>query len=203
MSSGTRRAQAAAQTRELILRAALERFQADGYVKATVSDIAKSAGVVVATVYTSVGGKPVLLEELVRAGMADAAVHDSLERVGQAGTGREAIDALAAGTGATWRKHEASIQLLLSTADAHEPIAERLLAEAVSVYRERLALVAARLVELDALAEGLDAARATEGLWFFFGLRAWPRLLSESAWDWASAQEWLRDAAARALLRDK
>ncbi|GAB7039602.1 MULTISPECIES: TetR/AcrR family transcriptional regulator [Catenuloplanes] len=196
----SRRVQAAEQTRELILRAALERFTADGYAKATVNDIAKAAGVVVATVYTSVGGKPVLLEHLVRQGVQDADVTETLRKVAVATTGREVIDLIAAGTGSTYRRHRAVIELLLDTA-ASEPSARRLLAAANSSYRAAIGTVAARIATLGALADGVDEARATDVLWYLFGIWSWPRLLRDATWTADEAESWLRETAARTLLR--
>ncbi|WP_033337680.1 TetR/AcrR family transcriptional regulator [Catenuloplanes japonicus] len=196
----SRRAQSAEHTRVLILRAALERFTADGYAKATVNDIARAAGVVVATVYTSVGGKPVLLEQLVRQGVEDTEVERTTAAILAAGTGREVIDLLADGTGLTYRRHEAVIGLLLDTA-AYEPFARRLLAAGNRAYREALAVAARRLAALDALADGVDVDRATDVLWYLFGIHSWPRLLRDATWTGPEADAWLRETAALRLLR--
>ncbi|MDP9793637.1 AcrR family transcriptional regulator [Catenuloplanes nepalensis] len=196
----SRRAQAAEQTRELILRAALERFTADGYAKATVNDIAKAAGVVVATVYTSVGGKPVLLEHLVRRGVEGTEVAETQRRIAVATTGREVIDLVAAGTGHTYREHRAVIELLLDTATS-EPSARRILTVANASYRRALGTVAARLDELGALADDVDTARATDVLWYLFGVWSWPRLLRDATWTADEAESWLRETATRMLLR--
>ena len=60
----TRRERQALQTRAEILDAALSLFTAKGFGATTVADIASTAGVAIATVYTSVGTKPQLLEHL-------------------------------------------------------------------------------------------------------------------------------------------
>src|SRR4051812_8715305 len=168
---GTRRAQAAAETRELILAAARKCFTANGYAGTTINDIAAASGVAVATVYTSVGGKPVLLEQLVHAGMEDAAVAVTLERVDRATGGEEVVRAIAAGTGATYLRHENVITLLLDPA-AHEPVAQRLLSESVRAYRSALVHAAQRLAQLDALAPGVDEKHAVDVLWYFFGIHS-------------------------------
>lgn len=197
---GTRRAQAAAETRELILAAAGKCFTANGYAGTTINDIAAASGVAVATVYTSVGGKPVLLEQLVRAGMEDAEVAVTLERVDQATGGEEVVRAVAAGTGATYLRHENVITLLLDTA-SHEPVAQRLLAESVRAYRSALVHAAQRLAQLDALAPGVDEKRAVDVLWYFFGIHAHTRLLRDATWSWDEAEAWLCATASRSLLR--
>jgi len=194
----TRRAQSAEQTRALILRAALERFTADGYAKATVQDIARTAGVVVATVYTSVGGKPVLLEQLVRAGVEGAVVAQTMERVARATGGREIVELIAEGTGHSYRENRDVIGLLLTTA-VHEPVAHQLLAEATVAYRGALAVAAARLHEVGGLADGIDVVRATDVLWYFFGIHSWFRLHSGAEWSDEEAAAWLAETAVRAL----
>jgi AcrR family transcriptional regulator len=199
---GSRRAQSAAQTRELILRAALEHFTRDGYARATVNDIAKSAGVVVATVYTSVGGKPVLLEQLVREGVERDVVARTLERVALATTGRQVVDLIAAGTRESHRVDRDVVALLLNTAGL-EPVARQLLAEVTTAYRSALAVAATRMSEIGALAEGVDVARATDVLWYFFGLHGRVRLLSGAEWSDDDASAWLAETAARALVTDR
>lgn len=198
---GTRRAQAAAETRELILRAARDRLAAQGYAGTTLNDIAAAAGVAVATVYTSVGGKPMLLEELVRRSVEGATVVDTMRLVESAGSGADIVRAIAGGTGSTYHRDKDLITLLLDGA-THEPVAQRLLTEAVDDYQKALAYAAERLDELDALAEGVDRTRARDVLWYFFGLYSWPHLIRDSAWSWEEASEWLYATAERALLRD-
>lgn len=104
-----RRTQTTAQTKELILQAALTCFSRRGYARTTIAEIAREAGVAVATVYTSVGGKPVLLEQLLDEGMQDEGVAQGLKLLAGAGTGREVIDILGVGTAmVTERQIEAS-----------------------------------------------------------------------------------------------
>ncbi|MBM0204160.1 TetR family transcriptional regulator [Micromonospora sp. STR1s_5] len=67
----SRRQESAEQTRQLILDAAQDLFITQGYAATTVNDIAARARVAVATVYTSVGGKPTLLRALIEAGVND------------------------------------------------------------------------------------------------------------------------------------
>ena len=81
---GKRRVDSAAETRHLILDAALALFDDCGYGATTVKAIAGRAGVAVATVYTSVGGKPAVLAEIINAGTRDPEIEHSLQRVRQA-----------------------------------------------------------------------------------------------------------------------
>ena len=98
---GTRRIDSAAETRQLILDAALALFDACGYDATTVNAIARSAGVAVATVYTSVGGKPAVLAEIINAGARDPEIEQSLQRVRQAPDGPSTIGEIVAGNRAS------------------------------------------------------------------------------------------------------
>ncbi|MFD0485152.1 TetR/AcrR family transcriptional regulator [Kineococcus sp. GCM10028916] len=196
---GTRRQESAAETRRLVLGAALQEFTRSGYTRCTAADIARAAGVSVATVYTSVGPKPDLLEALVREGIQSAHVAEALERVAGADSGHDVLHAIANGTGATWQERADVITVLLGSAAA-EPRGALLLAEAQTAYRSALDRAAERLVELSALRPGIDAAQASVALWFYFGLHSWPRLVDEAGWSWQEAESWLLTAAARTLL---
>jgi len=73
---------------------------------------------------------------------------------------------------------------------------------ATRVVRDRLDLVAARLVETGGLAAGLDVGRVSEVLWFYFGFEAW-RTARGLGWEWDDAAAWLASQAASALLPDR
>jgi AcrR family transcriptional regulator len=66
----TRRAQQAAATRQAVLRAAHQRFTAQGYAATTVAQVAQDAGVALDTVYAAVGRKPQLVLALVDEALA-------------------------------------------------------------------------------------------------------------------------------------
>src|SRR5580704_3687009 len=61
----SKRRQAAARTRQLILDAALELFTGQGYTATPMTTIAQRAGVALDTVYASVGRKPELVRLLI------------------------------------------------------------------------------------------------------------------------------------------
>ena len=65
MSRASRRQVQAEETRQAILDAALALFTGQGYGTTSVAQIADRAGVALATVYASVGAKPVLLRLLI------------------------------------------------------------------------------------------------------------------------------------------
>lgn len=192
------RARSARETHDAVLQAARELFAEQGYARTTIAAVAARAGVAVNTVYTSVGGKPALIEALTRAGTSDDLIESAVADILTLTDGRAILARLAETTGTTMQRHEQLIRVLLDNAAADPAVAG---AAELSVrrYRHRLALIAARLVELGAVREGSD--RTAEILWFFFGTSAWT-VVGELGWAREEAAVWLADQAAGALLRD-
>jgi hypothetical protein len=73
-------------------------------------------------------------------------------------------------------------------------------ARAIRVYRAALRTIAERLDVLSALRPGLTVDRASDILWFYFGLHSWRQLNKDTGWTFDDAQEWLQERAAEALL---
>ena len=195
------RAQAARSTRETILRSALTLFTQQGYAGTSVAAIAEHAGVALNTVYTSVGAKPALLQALADEGTADATIEDTLAQVDSETDGAAILRITAENTCAVTRRQSAILDLLLHNRTS-EPAAEAAATAALDLYRSRLTSIAARLLQIGALRPGLDANRAGEILWFYFGTSAWSTA-RELGWDWDEATDWLFAQAATALLRTR
>src|SRR2546422_6922518 len=83
----TRRRAQAAQTRQDILKAALQLFLEGGYAGTTINDVAAAAGVAVETIYPGFGRKGALFQRGVEAaiarGGAPAALHPHAAPVGR------------------------------------------------------------------------------------------------------------------------
>jgi AcrR family transcriptional regulator len=188
---------AAGQTHTAILRAAEELFVESGYARATVSAIADRAGVALNTVYTSVGGKPALVEALAREGTEDEGIQTALAALLATTDGSEVLRLTAESTGEITRRHERVLNFLRDNATA-DPAVAAAAEHAVKRYRERLAIIADHLVALRAVR--LDAVRTEQILWFYFGQGAW-RTVREFGWGWADGGVWLAAQAADALLR--
>ena len=194
----TVRAAAAQETRDAILRAAMDLFAADGYVRTTVTAIADRAGVGVNTVYTSVGGKPALVGALAREGTDDAAIDTTLAEIQAMTDGMRILRRTAEGTAEVTRRREALLRMLRDNATSDPAVAAA--AElAVRRYRERLTLTAERLAEVGAVR--FDSARTEQILWFYFGDTTWSTV-RQLGWTWADGARWLADQAATALLID-
>lgn len=193
-----RREQAAADTRTAILDAAEELFVAHGYASTTVNQVAAAAEVAPNTVYTSIGGKPQLVVALIERAMDDPLIIASLDDIATLTDGAEIIFRLAAGTGATKRSQQHTIVIMLDNATADPTIAEAV-ERAIATLRQRFHRVAARLVAIKAVREGITPTRATAILWFYFGFTSW-RELRGLGWTWKETERWLAEQAVTALL---
>lgn len=193
-----RREQAAAGTRTAILDAAEELFVEHGYANTTVNQVAAGASVAPNTVYTSIGGKPQLVVALIERAMDDPIIAASLADIATLAEGREIIHRLAAGTGATKRTQQRTIVVMVDNATADPMIAEAV-ERATTMLRQRFHKVAARLVAIGALRQGITASRATGVLWFYFGFTAW-RELRDLGWTWKETERWLAEQAITALI---
>ncbi|MGP2438821.1 TetR/AcrR family transcriptional regulator [Streptomyces sp. JW3] len=194
-----RRAESAAETRAAILDAATRLFLAHGYASVTVAQIARAAGTAVPTVYASTGGKGAILTLLIQDGVRGSASGAALAAVRGTGVPRAVLAAAAHGTRRDNERHHGLVRVMVSAAHA-DAYAAAALARADEAYRAALAAVARRLRELDALRPGLAAERVTDILWFHLGHASWHQLVVERGWSWDSAEHWLTEQLAAALL---
>ncbi|SIN40512.1 TetR/AcrR family transcriptional regulator [Micromonospora cremea] len=195
----SRRQESAEQTRRLILEAAQDLFIAQGYATTTINDIAARARVAVATVYTSVGGKPTLLRALIEAGVNDPETARNVAAIAVAADPREVLRLIGVGTRYGHQHHHQQVHLMKAAAGM-TPSAAAVARHAATAYRRALRVGAVRLDELSALRPGLTVERATQVLWFYFGLHSWPQLVDEGGWSYDEAERWLVDRATEALL---
>lgn len=198
--TATRRQDSAAETRRLLLDAAQELFTARGYRETSIADIASAAGVAVATVYTSVGGKPALLQSLLSSGVETPETSEAMDEVAHCSDAEEVIDLAAHGTRLIVERHKAMIDLIECTRRA-EPVASEAAAQATATFRTALRVAAEQLSALDSLRRDAGVDRAADVMWYFFGLESWTRLVDDCGWSWSEAEDFLTDAAKRSLLR--
>jgi AcrR family transcriptional regulator len=196
----SRRAEYAEQTRTAIVAAARELFLTNGYVRTKVDDIAARARVSPATVYAVAGGKQGLLHTLVREWTHAPELEAIYAAIDRAATAREVLDITASGTLRMRRDWGDVMKIVLATAAVDDTAASQLTA-ATERYRAGMTVAARRLAALDALAAGVTEEHAVDVLWYFFGYAGYFTLVEDNAWTLERASEWLRDAAARELLR--
>jgi AcrR family transcriptional regulator len=194
--TSTVRAAAARETHAAILQAAESLFVERGYVRTTVAGIAERAGVALNTVYTSVGGKPAIVEALAVEGTEDEEVQAALAAVQTATDPAEVLRRTAESTGAITRRHDAILTVLFDNATA-DPAVAAAAEQAVKRYRERLSVIADYLVSLGAVET--DVVRTEQVLWFYFGQAAW-KTVRGFGWSWADCAAWLSAQAAVTLL---
>ncbi|WP_194916238.1 TetR/AcrR family transcriptional regulator [Catenulispora rubra] len=194
--TSTVRAAAARETHAAILKAAESLFVERGYVRTTVAGIAERAGVALNTVYTSVGGKPAIVEALAVEGTEDEEVQAALAAVHDTTDPAEVLRRTAESTAAITRRHDSILTVLLDNATA-DPAVAAAAEQAVRRYRERLRVIAEYLVSLGAVET--DVARTEQVLWFYFGQSAW-KTVRGFGWSWADSAAWLAEQAAASLL---
>jgi AcrR family transcriptional regulator len=195
------REKAAAQTREVILRAATELFGQRGYGLVTVADIAAAAGVSPKTVFASVGSKREIMDRIIDAGVAASRYEEAMRRLLELHTPREVLAALAAGTRfgneSQFTVHEA-IRLALPVHEDRAALWER----ATRNSREALADTARHLHTLTPRPR-YPVKETADLLWLWFGPHGWRTLVAEAGWSWDGAEAAIRETAIAALYDER
>nr|WP_281380879.1 helix-turn-helix domain-containing protein [Nocardioides panaciterrulae] len=183
------RAQQAAQTREAVLRAAVELFSADGWAATGIRDVARRAGVSVETVYGRHGSKLGLLLAAVDVGVVDDTEPQALAE-------RPAVAALGVGTrrdraGAAARVSSsingrmAGLSRALRQAAAVDAAAAERLRELEERRRSDVATGLGRLLGAPATDEARDA------VWALTSAEVYDLLVTSSGWSVAGYERWL------------
>ncbi|MFF0425612.1 TetR/AcrR family transcriptional regulator [Streptomyces sp. NPDC004520] len=190
------REQAAARTREEILRSATRLFAERGYGRVTVADIAAEAGVSSKAVFASAGSKGDILDEIVDTAVRASGYEGAMRAVLAERDPESALGALARGTRAgnegLFTVHEAIHKALPSHEDG-----EALWERATADYRTALRATARHL---HALAPSARPEEETADLlWFWFGPGGWRTLVVENGWSWDRAEAFLLRTALATL----
>ena len=195
----------AEQTRAAILAAARKLFLDRGYALATMSEIAKSAGVALDTVYASVGPKPTLFRLLVETALSGTNEAVPAEE-------REYVRAVRAEPEAE-RKLEIYAQAVAALQPRLAPlvrvleVAANLEPELRSLWRE---ISQRRAVNMRKLARDLDATgrlrrdlsidEIADVVWSMNGPEYYWLLIEERGWTVERFETWLADSWKRLLL---
>ncbi len=180
--------------------AARELFSKRGYFATTVDDIAKLAKVAPITVYVAAGGKVGLLRTLTDECSTAPVIESCYETMLELHDPVEIMRVVASTARKLREDFGDLIILMLATAPHDKDVAESL-SLATSRYRNSIRAVAQRLMQLEALLEGIGENHAVDVLWFYFGYWGLYTLHVENGWDYDKAERWLCDAAIDALLR--
>ncbi|HEY3753144.1 MAG TPA: helix-turn-helix domain-containing protein [Pseudonocardiaceae bacterium] len=184
-------------TRTAILDAASALFVERGYLATTIDDIAIAARVEAGTVYSTVGGKPQLLEAVVERFSDDPrlgrAVDEYTELIDPYAIVRDAVRTNRFATEAFADFYDLihrTVQLDTAVASGAEAAEQRL--------RRSLHLVALRLNELEALR--VPVSEAVDMFAYFLGHLSWRRLVVDFGWSYDDAEAWLADRIGEAML---
>jgi AcrR family transcriptional regulator len=201
--SRQRRVGAAAreETRQRLQQAAAEEFIEHGYAAATVSRIAKRAGVTVQTLYLAWGSKRALLQaymttSLARgmgsvldlsdrfAGMSPIEITEGMARV---------VSGAAAAAGTGWK--------LYRDAAATDPEIAADWAQLQALRRLQFERIVAHL-PADALRAGLDHDAARDTAWTIASPEAYELLVGRAGYSLPEFERWMAATLAAALLAD-
>ena len=183
-----RRQEAAAQTRQAVLDAARKLFVERGYLATTIQDIASAARVATATVYTSVGGKPQLLRELIAATTGEARQRGAADPSAPVTDPIRVVGDCVAGIRRAVQDHGDIAELLMTTAHSDAGAAQTA-AASEEAFRGELGEIATRLQRLEALNGSVPDA--VDVLAYYLGYPSWRRLVHDFGWSLDAAQAWL------------
>lgn len=200
------RQEQAAQTRARIVEAAGELFEAHGYARTTVRQIAETAGVAVDTVYATFGSKPRVLTAAIdarlSAGTGAANVMDRPEalEVRDEPDQRQQISLLAhylakvvTGVGPVFE--------ILRTAGSAEPAMAKVYAEMQGYRFKNMLQAMTWIAERGPLR--MPVERAAETLWAVVAPDTARLLMQSRGWSIDEYGDWLADLLTRTLLYDE
>jgi AcrR family transcriptional regulator len=196
-----RREEAAAATRAAILRHARELFLERGYAGTTVPEIAQAARVAPQTVYASTGGKAAMFAELLKPAINDPVAAEAMTAALRTDDPARVMALCAAGARRGQERYWDIICGLMRR-PPEDALAQQAIGNVAAKCLEALTGIAQHLEDLGALKSGISLARAVDTLWFYFGQNAWCSLVGERDWTFDRAEDWLREAARRDLLRE-
>jgi AcrR family transcriptional regulator len=204
----SRRRQAqAAQTRQDILDAARHMFLERGYTRTTLAAVARSAGVVVETIYRGFGGKAGLFKAVVEAavagGVTRAQVPPEQRPVIQAviaETDPQRQLALYASTQPGIHTRMASLMRVLAGAAATDADLAGVLGELEEFRLAGMGGFAQLLADRGALRPGLSVDDARDILWTLNSHAVYDQLVTQRGWPPDRYEAWLAHTLAHALL---
>lgn len=200
------REEQARQTQRRILDAAYGLMLEQGYTATTMAGVAAAAGVSAQTVYKTFGTKAALVKRVYDVTLvgddepipfADRPEATALRSetdarrflVGYAAVGRGMIERLGP-----------LLRVLVAGARAGDPELREFVD---TVNGERLtgaAMMVQRLVQLEALRDGVSVERARDAIWTLNSVEVWSLLTEQRGWSGAEYAEWVGRAMADAVL---
>lgn len=200
-----RREQRALETRTAVLAAARELFIEQGYLRTTVAEIARAAGVNVDTVYAAVGRKPQLLAELVEtaiSGAATALPPEQREYVQRIEASHDAVEKLTtyAGAATAIQARLAPVHQALRDAAATDGDCRELWARIDDRRAQNMRRFAASLRSTGHLRADLSDETVADIVWSASSPEQWHLLVVRRGWTPAQFEHHLLDTWTRTLL---
>lgn len=199
-SSGRLAERHAAVTRQSILRAARELFRERGYGATTAKALAERAGVAVQTIYSTFGSKAGVASALVELAIGESGILELARRIPSVRDPAEAIE-LIVGIRRRLRERAGETIAAMREGAAIEPALRAAWEEGRRQRRGGQLLLMRRLEEQGALADGLDAARATDITGALTADEVADVLVEQGGWSYDEYEAWLIESLKRLLLR--
>ena len=190
----------AAVTRTTILRAARELFRERGYGATTTKALAERAGVAVQTLYSTFGSKAGVASALVELAIAESGILELAERLPEVHDPVEAIQ-LIVGIRRRLRERAGETIAVMREGAVIEPALRAAWDEGQRHRRMGQLLMMLRIEAQGALAEGLDAARATDIAGALTADEVADVLVDQGGWSYDEYEAWLVASLKRLLLR--
>ena len=203
----TRRRAQAAQTRQDILKAALQLFLEGGYAGTTINNVAAAAGVAVETIYRGFGSKAALFKGVMEAAIAGGATRAAIppeERpvvramIAEQNP-RRVLELHAATQPGIHARAGPLYQVLMEAAGSDPELADvwhQLEAQRLSGMRR----IAQRLKNLGGLSQEVSIEEAGDVLWTVNSLAVYNLLVVQRGWSPERYRDWIASTNVRALL---
>jgi len=203
----TRRRAQAAQTRQDIVKAALQLFLEGGYAGTTINDVAAAAGVAVETIYRGFGSKAALFKGLMEAAIAGGAARAAIppeERPGVRAmiaeqNPRRVLELHAATQPGIHARAGPLYRVLIEAAAADPEVADvwnQLEAQRLTGMRR----IAEQLKNLGGMRPELSIEEAGDILWTISSLAVYNLLVLQRAWSPERYRDWIASTNTHALL---
>jgi AcrR family transcriptional regulator len=195
-------------TRAAVIRAAARLFAEHGYVATSIDDIAAAAGVSRATVFSSVGGKPVLLKTAFDVAIVGDDEPVSLPDRPRSKAIREEPDQrrylalYAALVTEMWVRLGGIYEAVRGAASA-DPEARELWEAHQGQRRVGAANVVGDLLRKGSLRDGLEERAAADVVWVLNDPGLYHQLVDRQGWTAKRFEEWLAESMGRLLLPDQ
>ena len=200
------RQEAASETRRSIMGAARLAFLERGYAAATMTSIARRAGVALDTIYATVGNKPALFRLLVEGALSGSdhpvvALERDYVRAIREETSPKKKLVLYARAVCAIHGRLAPLFRVLQSAAAADPDLAALWNEISKRRAKNMVLFAGELKATGGLRKALDVQEAADIIWSTNSPEFYLLLVEERGWSPERFERWLADAWARLLLK--